>query len=160
MRPILTAAALLLAAPVTAQRPMPVDASERTKLRQAGAEVLFWSQAQRDANFRRMEQLFPTVTIKAGGKARLLPPGRPLAIPASDVNKYLADQNIAGLIVLKDGKVRLERYARGFGPTGRWTSFSVAKSLTSTLFGAAVKDGKLSLDDQVTRFIPEMKGSA
>jgi CubicO group peptidase (beta-lactamase class C family) len=32
--------------------------------------------------------------------------------------------------------------------------------LTSTLFGAAVKDGKLRLSDPVTRFIPEMKGSA
>ena len=43
----------------------------------------------------------------------------------------------------------------------RWTSFSVAKSVTSTLIGAAVKDGKIkSLDDRVTLYIPELKGSA
>lgn len=160
MRVILTAAAVLLAAPAAAQHSMPVDQASREQIRRAGAEVLFWSQAQRDANFRRMEKLFPTVTIKAGSKVRPLPAGTPLSVPAADVDKYIADQNIAGLIVLQDGKVRLERYARGFGPMGRWTSFSVAKSLTSTLFGAAVKDGKLRLSDPVTRFIPEMKGSA
>ncbi|WP_114226511.1 MULTISPECIES: serine hydrolase domain-containing protein [Sphingomonas] len=157
---LMAAATLVLAGTAAAQQPRPVDAATSARLRQAGAEVLFWSQAQRDANFRRMEQLFPTVTIKAGGKVRVLPRGRPLAVPAAEVDRYLAEQNIAGLIVLQDGKVRLERYARGFGPAGRWTTFSVAKSLTSTLFGAAVKDGKLSLDDQVTRFIPEMRGSA
>jgi CubicO group peptidase (beta-lactamase class C family) len=158
---MIAAAVLVLATPATAaQQPVPVTSESRTKLRQAGAEVLFWSQAQRDANFRQMEKLFPAVTIKAGGKVRALPKGRPLSLPAADIDKYVADQNVAGLIVLQDGKVRLERYARGFGATGRWTSFSVAKSLTSTLFGAAVKDGKLRLADPVTRFIPEMKGSA
>jgi CubicO group peptidase (beta-lactamase class C family) len=156
----IAAATLVLAGTAPAQQPRPIDPATSAKLRQAGAEVLFWSQAQRDANFRRMEQMFPTVTIKAGGKVRALPRGRPLAVPVAEVDRYIADQNIAGLIVLQDGKVRLERYARGFGPSGRWTSFSVAKSLTSTLYGAAVKDGKLRLDDQVTRFIPEMKGSA
>jgi hypothetical protein len=124
---MIAAAVLVFAMPAAAaQKPVPVTSESRAKLRQAGAEVLFWSQAQRDANFRRMEQLFPAVTIKAGGKVRALPQGRPLNVSAADVDKYVADQNVAGLIVLQDGKIRLERYARGFGPTGRWTSFSVA----------------------------------
>jgi CubicO group peptidase (beta-lactamase class C family) len=55
----------------------------------------------------------------------------------------------------------MERYARGFGPEQRWTSFSVAKSITSTLVGAAVKDGYIkTLDDPVIRYIPELAGSA
>jgi CubicO group peptidase (beta-lactamase class C family) len=37
----------------------------------------------------------------------------------------------------------------------------VAKSVTSTLVGAAVKDGDIkSLDDKVTRYIPGLRGSA
>ena len=57
--------------------------------------------------------------------------------------------------------MRLERYGLGYGPEGRWTSFSVAKSVTSTLVGAAVKDGYIqSLDDAVTRYIPGLRGSA
>jgi CubicO group peptidase (beta-lactamase class C family) len=67
----------------------------------------------------------------------------------------------SGVLVLKNGKIVLERYGLGRHPTDRWTSFSVAKSLTSTLIGAAVKDGKIkSLDDAITLYIPEMKGSA
>jgi CubicO group peptidase (beta-lactamase class C family) len=67
----------------------------------------------------------------------------------------------SGVLVLKNGKIVLERYGLGRAPKDRWTSFSVAKSLTSTLIGAAVKDGKIkSLDDAVTLYIPEMKGSA
>jgi len=62
---------------------------------------------------------------------------------------------------VQDGKVRLERYGLGFDASGRWTSFSVAKSITSTLVGAALADGHIrSMDDKVSDYIPQMKGSA
>ncbi len=58
-------------------------------------------------------------------------------------------------------QVRLEQYALGFAQGERWTSFSVAKSFTSTLVGAAVKDGAIkSLEDKVSAYIPGLKGSA
>ncbi len=73
----------------------------------------------------------------------------------------MAGQRSAALLVVHDGKLRLERYGLDFDGAGRWTSFSVAKSLTSTLVGAAVKDGFIqSLDDKVSVYIPELKGSA
>jgi CubicO group peptidase (beta-lactamase class C family) len=135
-------------------------AAEETQ-RQVGAEVLFWSQAQRDSNFPAMEKIFPGNIIKADpAKARKLPTGKPLPMAAADVDAFMSSMNVAGLIVLQDGKVRLERYARGFSAEGRWTSFSVAKSFTSTLVGAAMKDGFItSLDDPVTRYIPDLAGS-
>ena len=40
------------------------------------------------------------------------------------------------------GAVALERYAMGNDASSRWTSFSVAKSVTSTLVGAALDLGK------------------
>jgi CubicO group peptidase (beta-lactamase class C family) len=65
------------------------------------------------------------------------------------------------VLVLQDGKIRLERYEPPDSPTTRWNSFSVAKSITSTLVGAAMKDGAIrSLDDPVTRYITELRGSA
>jgi CubicO group peptidase (beta-lactamase class C family) len=134
------------------------------RVRQAGAEVLFWSQEQRDANFPAMERHFPGNAVKAGARPRPLPMGEsiePALGGAAAVDAFIASQNIAGLIALKDGRVRLERYARGLTPQGRWTSFSVAKSLTSTLVGAAIRDGFIkSIDDPVTRYIPELAGSA
>jgi CubicO group peptidase (beta-lactamase class C family) len=73
----------------------------------------------------------------------------------------MASQRAAGLIIVQDGRIRFEKYAMGYSSTGRWTSFSVAKSLTSTLAGAAVRDGYIkSLDDPVTGYIAGLKGSA
>lgn len=126
-------------------------------------DLLFWSQPQRDAAFRALDRL-PVLAkahvVAAGGKPSPLPPGPPLALPL-DVDAYMAQQRSAALLILHDGRLRLERYGLGFDRDGRWTSFSVAKSITSTLLGAAVRDGKIrSLDDKVSDYIQEMKGSA
>ncbi|AQR73116.1 serine hydrolase [Sphingomonas sp. LM7] len=138
----------------------PVAAQDTSGLRKVGAEVLFWSQAQRDANFPHMEKIFPGHVVKAGGKIRRLPAGTPLPVSDAELDAFIASQNISGLIVLQDGKIRLERYARGYDRDGRWTSFSVAKSFTSTLVGAAIRDGYIkSVDEPVTRYIPELAGS-
>lgn len=138
----------------------PAAAQDTSGLRKVGAEVLFWSQAQRDANFPHMEKIFPGHVVKAGGKVRALPTGKPLAVSDAEIQAFIASQNISGLIVLQDGKIRLERYARGYSREGRWTSFSVAKSFTSTLVGAAIKDGFIkSVDEPVTKYIPELAGS-
>ena len=139
----------------------PATAPDEATQRQVGAEILFWSQAQRDSNFPAMEKMFPGNVIKADpAKARKLPTGTPLPMAAADVDAFMTSMNVAGLIVLQDGKVRLERYARSLTAEGRWTSFSVAKSFTSTLVGAAMKDGFItSLDDPVTRYIPDLAGS-
>lgn len=126
-------------------------------------DVLFWSEPQRDAGFRALDRL-PVLAkarvVAAGTAPSPLPPGPPLALPV-DVDAYMAKQRTAALLILHDGKLRLERYGLGFDRDGRWTSFSVAKSITSTLLGAAVRDGHIrSLDDKVSDYIQEMKGSA
>lgn len=123
--------------------------------------VLFWTQDQRDAAFRTMEKVPKVVvnTIEAGESVYPLPQGAPLDL-GLDVDAHMAAQRNAGLIVVQDSKVRFEKYALGYDAAGRWTSFSVAKSFTSTLVGAAVKDGYIkSLDDKVTTYIPALKGS-
>lgn len=127
------------------------------------ADVLFWSQAQRDAAFRAMDRL-PFLAqahgVPASGTPSPLPPGAPLKLTI-DVDAYMAAQHSAALLVVHEGKLRLERYGLGFDAAGRWTSFSVAKSFTSTLVGAALKDGFIqSLDDKVSLYIPDLKGSA
>ena len=115
-------------------------------------DVLLWSQGQRDAAFRAMDRL--PVLAKASEIAPStaplpLPLGKPLVIPG--VDEYFTKQRAAGLVILQDGKIRFEKYGLGFGPTGRWTSFSVAKSFTSTLVGAAIQDGyNRGLEDQVS----------
>ena len=130
--------------------------------------LLFMPQSQRDGALRAMENLAPVHRVRRGAHVRPLLSGRPLPVlawteagQARTLDSYIADEHVAGVLVLQDGRVRLERYALGFRQQDRWTSFSVAKSVTSTLVGAAVKDGYIkSLDDPITRYLPELAGSA
>ncbi len=104
------------------------------------ANVLTWPQDKRDAAFRAMDRLSflaKSREILPSPSPLPLPAGKPLEIPGLDA--YIQSQHLAAIVILQDGKVRLERYALGFDAAGRWTSFSVAKSITSTLVGAAFK---------------------
>ncbi|MFM8575108.1 MAG: serine hydrolase domain-containing protein, partial [Limnohabitans sp.] len=126
-------------------------------------DLLFWSVPQRDAAFRALDRISLLAkwrVIEPAATPRPLPLGPPLSLPM-DVDAYMSTQRSAALLVLHKGQLRLERYGLDFDATGRWTSFSVAKSFTSTLVGAAVRDGYIrSLDDKVTDYLPQMKGSA
>ena len=125
--------------------------------------VLFWTVPQRDAAFRSLDAvavLAEANVIEAGGTAFPMPRGAPISIPMN-VEIYMREQRTAGLVIIQDGKLRLERYGLGFDANGQWTSFSVAKSFTSTLVGAAIKDGFIkSIEDKVSDYIPHLKGSA
>jgi CubicO group peptidase (beta-lactamase class C family) len=126
-------------------------------------DVLFWSISQRDAVFRAMDRmpiLFKSRIISTGKKIHPLPEGAPLDV-GTDVDAYMADQRTAALLIIQNGKIRLEKYGLDFSPDRRWTSFSVAKSFTSALVGAAIKDGYIKrIDDKVSDYIPDLRGSA
>jgi len=135
--------------------------------KRAAGSLLTWSPEQQSVGYRSMEDYFAVTTIRRGDKVHPLPPaGRTLDVAYAHDGRtwntadYMAAYNVSGVLVLKDGKVLLERYAMGRKPEDRWTSFSVAKSVTSTLVGAAIQDGKIkSLSSPVTDYIPELKGS-
>ena len=125
---------------------------------------LFWPREVRALAFQnldQMPQMAASRTIAAGGAVHPLPAGAPLDMGDFDLDAFMEAQGTAAIVVVLDGEVVLERYGLGFGPTGRWTSFSVAKSLNSTLVGAALLDGAIeSLSDPVSRYIPDLAGSA
>ncbi len=130
----------------------------------ADRNVLFWSQEQRAIAFRAMDQmpqLAASRTIAAGTNPSPLPAGETLDLGDFDLAGFMDAQSAAAIVVVKDGEIVLERYGLGFSADQRWTSFSVAKSLTSTLVGAAIADGYISdLDDPVTMYITDLRGSA
>lgn len=130
--------------------------------------ILFWTPAQQESGYRTIENIFPTRVIKAAGNAYPLPGASGSFDVSYDfkgakwtTDTFMKENRIAGLLVIKDGRIVLERYGLGRTAQDRWTSFSVGKSVTSTLIGAAIEDGYIkSLDAQVTDYLPGLKGSA
>ncbi|MEN1926753.1 serine hydrolase domain-containing protein [Luteimonas qiangzhengi] len=159
-------AALCLALTLTACVTAPDPADTGPRIGEQREATLFWSQAEREAGMRNMHLLFPSDVATHGAQVRPLPEGAPLVLDADVLNtdrldSYMDQHHIAGLMVLQDGKVRLERYGLEFGPEQHWESYSVAKSITSTLLGIALEQGYLhDLDDPLTSYIPELAGSA
>ncbi len=165
MKKLLAGACLLAAA---ACAPAPEDAALKLPKPDLNGSYLFWTPEEQLVGYRNIEKIFPTHVIKAGGKASPLPKAaRELDVRYTHdgsewtTDRFMEATNAAGVIVVQDGQVLLERYKLGYGPGQRWTSFSVGKSMSSTLLGAAVKDGYIkSLDDMVTTYLPGLKGSA
>lgn len=130
--------------------------------------ILFWSPEQQSTGYRTIEKLYQVATVKRGTQVHPLPmAAKQLSVTYKfadrewTVDDYMQANRTSGLLVLKDGKIVLERYGLGRTAKDRWTSFSVAKSLTSTLVGAAIEDGKIKgADALVTDYVPELKGSA
>ncbi|MDG6078305.1 class C beta-lactamase-related serine hydrolase [Erythrobacter litoralis] len=124
--------------------------------------ILFWDADRRSAAFRAMQGYFTGLNVAPANEVRQLPEGNALSQTQQDaLRAYMAKTDAAGLMVLQDGKVRFEDYGLGFRSDQRWTSFSVAKSFTSTLLGAAIRDGRIkSVDTLVTSILPELAGTA
>src|SRR5207342_370840 len=112
---------------------------------------------EQEFGFAHFDQVFKARDVLKGNKVHELPQGITIAELSKgmqkekDLKAFITEQKVAGILILQDGKIRLERYALGFSEADRWTSQSVAKSVTSTLVGAAIKDGYIkSIDDYVT----------
>lgn len=124
--------------------------------------LLFWSQAEKERRFPMMQSIFPSLPIEAGSQTYLLKEGKKITPQWKDsthLNQYMNENHIGGLVVLKDNEIRLEAYGGGVDQHTLWTSYSVAKSVSSLLVGAALKDGNIeSLADPLEKYIPEFKG--
>ena len=119
------------------------------------------------ATFAHSETLYPSNRVLRKGPVRSLPSDsnqlQNVRFESGgnkyDLFDYLADNRIAGLLVLKNGKLALEDYELGTTPATRWASFSMAKSVSSTLVGAALQQHLISsLDVPISRYLPALKG--
>jgi CubicO group peptidase (beta-lactamase class C family) len=156
------------------ESPAVTTPNQPTNAQELGARdnLLFWTPAQQQYSYRNMELIFPTRAI-----SRTMGSPQPLYELTSapldlatlrytfqgasySLDDFIARNRVAGLIVVKDGRILLERYSFGHSAASKWTSFSVAKSVTSLLVGAAVRDGYLTLDDALTQYLPQLRNTA
>ena len=131
--------------------------------------VLNWTPEQQLRGYRSIDRIYPTRPVTSSDDPYPLPSNLieltdlryEVAGATFDVDRFFEHNYLVGLLVIKRGKVVVERYARGNTPETNWYSFSVAKSVVSMLIGAAVHDGDIqSLDTAVTDYLPLLAGSA
>ena len=122
-----------------------------------------------DYFFQNTSELYPTRTVSVS-EARQ-PLSRDEAALDGFTYEYegetrtLADlytaMETSGLMIIHEGEVVHESYGRGANAGTRFTTWSLVKSITSTLVGVAIADGKIdSVDDQLVKYLPEVKGTA
>ncbi|MEZ6002274.1 serine hydrolase domain-containing protein [Hyphomonas sp.] len=129
---------------------------------------LFTGQPQFE-NFARYKELLPTTRMAASSVPCQFAEGAALALPERysfegaerSTEGFLEETHTCGLLVLQNGKVRLERYMRSGGRDVQWISWSVAKSFVSALVGIAVDEGFIrDISDPISDYIPVETGSA
>src|SRR5215831_4468856 len=118
--------------------------------------------------YKNIEATYAVRTAKRGSTVHTLPMAAKQIAPKvnwngktyDDIGAFMLDARMSGILILQNGQIIFERYALGRKPEDRWTSFSVGKSVTSILLGAAIQDGYIkSLDEPVTKYVPQLAGS-
>ncbi|HEV2097334.1 MAG TPA: serine hydrolase [Stellaceae bacterium] len=88
-----------------------------------------------------------------------------LRIPGAEgatltLDEFLGQTSTDALVVLRDGRVVIERYANGMGPRTPHILMSVSKSLLGLLTGILVDQGKIDPEQPITALVPEIAGTA
>lgn len=125
--------------------------------------LLFWSQAERERRFPIMHKIYPSIVVEAGNHVYELTKSENYITPKwsdkTTLESYIRDNRIGGVIVVQNDEIKLEAYGEGTDQSSLWTSFSVAKSISSMLVGVALKQGDInSMDDKLGEYIPELVG--
>ena len=114
-----------------------------------------------DRNFRSLFLQFPSVKVARSAAASELPKQEkplPKAYVFDGQTRMIADfidrTQTTGLIVLQDGVIVHEAYARGNTADTQSIAMSLSKSTMSFLMGSAVADGLINLDDPVEKYAP------
>lgn len=78
--------------------------------------------------------------------------------PPASLAALLDELKSVALVVIKNDSLLYERYWDGYSDSSWSNSFSVAKSITSLLIGAAIKEGKIkSVEQPAGDFLPEFR---
>ena len=153
--------------------PPPAPASqspdETVLARLRGGSMLAWRGEDQRVGYANMARLAPTNLVRRGPQTQQLAEAPldfskftyTLGGTAHGLDHFMTTLNVVGLLVITDGRIVLERYERSHTAETQWESWSVAKSVVSLLFGAAVRDGRIgSLDETLIKYVPALAGTS
>lgn len=125
--------------------------------------------AQVGWTFCHIAEIFPTAPISRGSQpaAALSRHITPLAdVPCLDaegdrttVGAIMKATETDGWMVVHDGRILAEEYAGAMEPATLHLLMSVSKSIVGILVGALVGEGAINVEDQLTRYVPELAES-
>ena len=119
--------------------------------------------------FCHIAEIFPTALISRGSEAAV-PLSRSI-MPVAEIGCRDADGESTtvgaimkatetdGWMVVHDGRLLAEQYAGAMEPATLHLLMSVSKSIVGILVGALVGQGAISVDDALTRYVPELAKS-
>ncbi|MDR3468633.1 MAG: serine hydrolase [Xanthobacteraceae bacterium] len=119
-------------------------------------------------NFARLKELLPVTEMKASSQPHPFSGGAPVELPKSydfegktrDLGALISATHTSALFVLKDGKIRFERYWLTGGRDVQWLSMSVAKSFVSALVGIAIAEGFIkSIEEPIDKYVASLSKS-
>ena len=113
-----------------------------------------------------LDEIFPARLIqKAPTPSRLVRVAEPrLTWRFQDaeltLDDYLARNPTTGLLIARGDTILVERYQYGRTDRHRFTSWSMAKTVTAMLVGIAIAEGRIrSVDDPAAAYVPELAGT-
>ncbi|MEM1439680.1 MAG: serine hydrolase [Pseudomonadota bacterium] len=119
-------------------------------------------------SWTQMAQIYPARRVSRAGPVRELPVARrqmgTVRYDYGDaqftLDDYLRRNDVTSLLVIKDGAIVFETYRMGATATTAFTSWSMGKSLTSTLLGIAIERGLITSENDFARdYVPELDAS-
>src|SRR5262249_56556802 len=76
------------------------------------------------------------------------------------LDDYLSRNPTTGLLIARGDTIFVERYQYGRTDRHRFTSFSMAKTVTAMLIGIAIDEGRIrSVDDLAAAYVPALAGT-
>lgn len=93
-------------------------------------------------------------TVPSPGEEAALAAFEAIAFPPGQDEADREGPRTNGLLVVKDGRIVYERYARGFYAERPHIFWSVSKSVLQAVYGAAVRDGHVDIDAPVAARSP------
>jgi CubicO group peptidase (beta-lactamase class C family) len=116
--------------------------------------------------FCHIAEIFPTAIISRGSEAAASLPRRITSLTdltcrdadgeSTTVGAIMKATETDGWMVVHDGRLLAEQYADAMEPATLHLLMSVSKSIVGILVGALARDGEINVEEQVTRYVPEL----
>jgi CubicO group peptidase (beta-lactamase class C family) len=131
-----------------------------------GTRRTFYEVGTSVGSHSRLDEIFPSRLVhRAATPSPLARAPEPRIVWTLDgaeltLDDYLARQPATGLLIARGDTILVERYQYARTERDRFTSWSMAKTVTSMLIGVAIAEGYIrSVEDPAAAYLPELAGT-